>query len=133
GKDKEIRSEISRAVDASPSLRNKKDLIDAFVDDVSVDSAVDEEWQAFVAKKCGEELDAIINAESLHPGPARDFMQSAFREGILRTSGTSLTKVLPPVSRFAAKGGHSEKKQRVIQQLQAFFDRFYGLVKAEEQ
>ncbi|MDY5785862.1 type I restriction endonuclease subunit R [Corynebacterium sp.] len=133
GKDKEIRSEISRAVDASPSLRNKKDLIDAFVDDVSVDSAVDEEWQAFVAKKCGEELDAIINAESLHPGPARDFMQSAFREGTLRTSGTSLTKVLPPVSRFAAKGGHSEKKQRVIQKLQAYFDRFYGLVKAEEQ
>lgn len=133
GEDKEIRSEISRAVDASPSLRNKKDLIDAFVDDVSVDSAVDEEWQAFVAKKCGEEFDAIINAESLRPGPAHDFIQSAFREGTLRTSGTSLTKVLPPVSRFAAEGGHSEKKQRVTQKFQAFFDRFYGLVEAQDQ
>ena len=100
---------------------------------MSVDGAVDEEWQAFVAKKCGEEFDAIINAESLRPGPAHDFIQSAFREGTLRTSGTSLTKVLPPVSRFAAEGGHSEKKQRVTQKFQAFFDRFYGLVEAQDQ
>ena len=35
GEDKEIRAEISRAVDSSPSLRNKKDLIEAFVDSVS--------------------------------------------------------------------------------------------------
>ena len=45
GDDKEIRAEISRAVDASPTLRNKKDLIEAFVDSVSVDGAIDEEWQ----------------------------------------------------------------------------------------
>lgn len=32
GDDKEIRTEISRAVDASPTLRNKKDLIEDFVD-----------------------------------------------------------------------------------------------------
>jgi type I restriction enzyme R subunit len=36
GGDKEVRAEITRAVDASPSLRNKKDLIEAFVDRVSV-------------------------------------------------------------------------------------------------
>jgi len=31
------------------------------------------------------------------------------------------------VSRFAAKGGHGEKKQRVIEKLTAFFERFAGL------
>lgn len=36
--------------------------------------------------------------------------------------------VLPPVSRFTAEGGHGEKKQRVIDRLTAFFERFYGLI-----
>jgi type I restriction enzyme R subunit len=35
GEDKEIRATIERAVNSSPSLRNKKDLIEQFVDSVS--------------------------------------------------------------------------------------------------
>ena len=42
GEDKEIRATISRAVDASPTLRNKKDLIEDFVDSVSASAGVDE-------------------------------------------------------------------------------------------
>ncbi|UGS27806.1 type I restriction endonuclease subunit R [Microbacterium resistens] len=127
GQDKEIRSEISRAVEASPTLRNKKDLIEAFVDSVSVDGAVDEEWQAFIAAKREAELAAIIEEENLRPDAARAFVETAFRDGALRTTGTAITKVLPPASRFAAGGGHGEKKQRVIQKLGAFFERFFGL------
>ena len=127
GQDKEIRSEISRAVEASPTLRNKKDLIEAFVDSVSVDGAVDEEWQAFIAAKREAELAAIIEEENLRPDAARAFVETAFRDGALRTTGTAITKVLPPASRFAAGGGLGEKKQRVIQKLGAFFERFFGL------
>ncbi|HMR47689.1 MAG TPA: hypothetical protein PKE40_00510 [Arachnia sp.] len=125
--DKEIRSEISRAVDASPSLRNKKDLIEAFVDSVSVDRAIDQEWQAFIAARREAELAVIIEEESLRAQEAHAFVDSAFRDGELRTSGTAITKVLPPVSRFAGGGGEGEKKQRVIQKLGAFFERFFGL------
>ncbi|MGQ3255626.1 MAG: type I restriction endonuclease subunit R, EcoR124 family, partial [Microbacterium aurantiacum] len=127
GDDKEIRAEISRAVDASPTLRNKKDLIEAFVDSVSVDGAVDEEWQAFVAAKCEAELQAIIEEERLRADATRAFVETAFRDGTLRTTGTAITKVLPPASRFASDGGHGEKKQRVIEKLGAFFERFFGL------
>jgi len=132
GQDKEVRAEISRAVDASPTLRNKKDLIEAFVDAVSVDGAVDEEWQAFVAAKREAELDAIIRDESLRAEETRAFIESAFRDGALRTTGTEITKVLPPTSRFSADGGHGEKKQRVIERLGAFFDRFLGLSQKAE-
>jgi type I restriction enzyme R subunit len=45
GEDKEIRHTISRAIDASPSLRNKKDLIEDFVDSVSASGEIDEEWR----------------------------------------------------------------------------------------
>src|SRR5207248_9869997 len=51
GEDREIRAAIDRAVDSSPSLRNKKDLVEQFVDSLTVDSAVDEEWRTFVHAK----------------------------------------------------------------------------------
>ncbi|RMB79112.1 type I restriction endonuclease subunit R [Rhodococcus sp. SBT000017] len=127
GADKEIRAEISRAVDASPTLRNKKDLIEDFVDSVSVDGAIDDEWQAFIAARREAELATIIEEENLRADNARDFIDVSFRDGTLRTTGTAITKVLPPASRFASAGGHGEKKQRVIQKLAAFFDRFFGI------
>lgn len=47
------------------------------------------------------------------------------------TSGTAITTILPPASRFAAAGAHAEKKQRVIERLGAFFERFFGLSAGE--
>jgi type I restriction enzyme R subunit len=127
GDDKEIRATIARAVDASPTLRNKKDLIEAFVDSVSMTGPIDEEWVAFIAARRNAELNAIIEAEGLRPAETRAFVEMAFRDGALQVSGTAITKVLPPASRFSADGGHGEKKQRVLAGLGEFFERFYGL------
>lgn len=127
GEDKEIRAEISRAVDASPSLRSKRDLVEDFVDSVSVTGAVDEQWQAFVAAKREAELDALITDKKLRPDATRAFIESAFRDGQLRTTGTAITKILPPVSRFAVDGGHGETKRSVVEALTRFFERFFGL------
>ncbi|MFK4759749.1 type I restriction endonuclease subunit R [Microbacterium sp. ZW T5_45] len=127
GNDKEIRAEIARAVDASPSLRSKRDLVEDFVDSVSVTGAVDEQWQAFVAAKRMAELDALITQQKLRPEETRSFIESAFRDGQLRTTGTAITKILPPVSRFAADGGHGETKRAAVEALTRFFERFYGL------
>jgi type I restriction enzyme R subunit len=88
---------------------------------------VDEEWQAFVAAKRESELQAIIEEERLRADATRAFIETAFRDGTLRTTGTAITKVLPPASRFTSDGGHGEKKQRVIEKLGAFFERFFGL------
>jgi type I restriction enzyme R subunit len=127
GSDREIRASISRAIDASPSLRNKKDLIEAFVDSVSVSGAIDEEWQAFILARREAELDAIITAEGLRPDQTRAFIETAFRDGAIRATGTAITRVLPPVSRFSRDGGHGEKKQRVLAKFGEFFERFFGL------
>lgn len=110
GDDKELRTEISRAVDASPSLRNKRDLIEEFVDRVTVDGAIDDEWQAFITARREAELEAIITEENLRGDHTRKFIDTAFRDGTIRTSGTAITKVLPPVSRFSAAGGHRGKE-----------------------
>ncbi|MDZ4179249.1 MAG: type I restriction endonuclease subunit R [Coriobacteriia bacterium] len=127
GADTEIRASISRAIDASPSLRNKKDLIEAFVDSVSVSGAIDEEWQAFILARREAELAAIIESEGLHADETRSFIETAFRDGAIRATGTAITRVLPPASRFSPDGGHGEKKQRVLAKLGEFFERFFGL------
>lgn len=127
GNDKEIRAEITRAIDASPSLRNKKDLIEAFVDRVSIAGQVDEEWSAYVAARRDAELTQLITDENLQPDAAREFIDRAFRDGALQTTGVAITRVLPPASRFAPGGGHGEKKQRVLDRLAEFFERYIGL------
>lgn len=91
GQDKEIRATIERAINSSPSLRNKKDLIEAFVDSVSPKAQVDAEWQAFVAKKKVEELDRIIADEGLNPDETRTFVDNAFRDGAIPSTGTAIT------------------------------------------
>ena len=43
----------------------------------------------------------------------------------MKTTGTDIDKILPPVSRFG--GGREKKKATVIQRLLGFFERFFGL------
>jgi len=114
-------------VDASPTLRNKRDLIEAFVESVSASGAIDEEWQEFIRARRDAELEAIISAEGLRPAETRAFVEAAFRDGAIRPTGTAITHVLPPTSRFSADGGHGEKKRRVLEMLREFFERFFGL------
>lgn len=127
GDDKEIRATIERAINSSPGLRNKKDLIEQFVDSVNTKAKVDAQWQAFVAAKKAEELERIIAEESLNAEAAREFIGNAFRDGSIPASGTAITKILPPVSRFSKNNGHAAKKQTVLDKLTAFFERYFGL------
>lgn len=127
GQDKEIRATIERAINASPSLRNKKDLIEQFVESVSTATKVDKEWLAFIATKKTEELDRIIADEGLNADETKAFVDNAFRDGVIPVTGTAITKILPPVSRFSKNNGHSAKKQTVLDKLGEFFERYFGL------
>jgi type I restriction enzyme R subunit len=129
GSDKEMSAlmDIQRSIDSSPTLRNKRELIMDFVDRVSASGEIDEEWRAYVAAQRTAELDAIITDENLKPEETKVFVDQAFRDGAIPTTGTAITKILPPASRFSAGGGHGEKKQRVLSRLGDFFERFFGL------
>lgn len=127
GDDKEIRAAIERAINSSPSLRNKKDLIESFVDSVTTKTKVDAQWQSFVATKRTEELERIISEENLNPEATRTFIDNAFRDGSIAATGTAITKILPSVSRFSKNNGHATKKQTVLDKLAAFFERYFGL------
>ena len=128
GGGKEIRDSIERAINASPTLRSKKDLIERFVDSISTKAAVDEAWITYITIKKEEELDRIIVDEHLDPTGTRLFMDNAFRDGAVPFTGTAITRILPPGSRFNPNNDHAVKKQMVLDRLGAFFERFSGLV-----
>ena len=130
GDDKVIEAEtkIRSAIDASPTLRNKKDLILAFLDRVTATGPIDAEWTAHVTARRAAELDEIIDDEGLKPDETRAFVEQAFRDGAVPTAGTAITLILPPASRFAAAGEHGASKERVLTRLGEYFDRFFGLV-----
>ena len=128
GKDREILATIDRAVASSPSLRNKKDLIEQFVDSVSITGKVDAAWLSFIAERKAEELNRIISEEKLNEAETHAFMENAFRDGAVPSTGTAITRILPPVSRFSKDAGHATKKRTVLERLGRFFERYFGLV-----
>lgn len=84
------------------------------------------EWYGFVAKEREKELVKIIAEEKLKEADTRKFIQNAFRDGEIKTIGTDIDKLMPPVSRFG-NNKRAEKKQKVIEKLKEFFDRFFGI------
>ena len=69
---------------------------------------------------------AIITDEKLKEEETRKFIENAFREGEVKTVGTDIDKLMPPVSRFGG-GKRAEKKQAVIDRLKGFFEKYFGI------
>ena len=71
-------------------------------------------------------LYAIITEENLKEEETRKFIDTAFRDGSVKTSGTDIDKLMPPMTRFGG-GNRAEKKKTIIDKLVTFFDRFFGI------
>ena len=126
-KNREILVDINKAIDASVELRNKKDLINQFISSLDINSVVDADWQSFMNKKKVEELEQIIKTEELDYEATYKFIKNSFRDGSIAVSGTAITKVLPPVSRFSPDGERTKKRETVLTKLTNFFERFFDI------
>lgn len=124
--DKEVLITIRKAIAASPELRSKKELIEAFLNGVNDVDDVMVEWHDYVVEMREQELVIIIEEERLKEDETRKFLENAFREGEVKTVGTDIDKIMPPVSRFGG-GNRANKKKTVINRLKAYFDKFYGI------
>lgn len=124
--DKEVLVTIKKAIDASPELRSKKALIETFIAGINDVEDVMTEWHDYVAEKREEELVQIIKDEKLKEPETRKFIENAFRDGEVKTTGTDIDKLMPPVSRFGG-GNRAAKKQGVIDKLKSFFEKFFGV------
>ncbi|HOH58846.1 MAG TPA: type I restriction endonuclease subunit R, partial [Bacilli bacterium] len=127
--DKEVVVKVTKAIDSSPSLRNKKDLILKFIDQVNVNEELDDEWKAYIKESKERELTKIIKEENLKYDATIKYVDKAFDTGEMKSIGTDITEILPATSMFKTKDGISRevKKETVFQKLLAFFERFFGL------
>ena len=111
----------------SPELRSKKQLIETFIAGVNDVDDVMTEWHDFVSTQREKELSQIIQEEKLREPETRKFLESAFRDGEIKTTGTDIDRLMPPVSRFGGGGARAKKKQSIIEKLKQFFERFFGI------
>lgn len=124
--DREILVSIDKIVNASIQLRSKKELIENFIQTVNASTEVDSDWKAFVQEQMETDLSSLISEENLKPEETRLYLDHSFRDGALKTTGTDIDGIMPPVSRFS--GGREKKKQNIIEKLSGFFEKYFGLV-----
>ena len=126
-KDKEILVTIQKTIMASPDLRNKKDLIMAFIESLDQNSDVYSDFESFMNSKKKEELDKIIEDEGLNKEETYNFIQRSFEQGRVETNGTEVSNILPPMNMFTPTNDRQEKKNKVIDKLLEFFDKFFSI------
>lgn len=129
--DKEILVTIQKTIMASPDLRNKKDLIMAFIESLDQNSNVYSDFESFMNSKKKEELDKIISDEGLNKEETYNFIQRSFEQGRVETNGTEVSNILPPMNMFTPTNDRQEKKNKVIDKLLEFFDKFFSIANSK--
>lgn len=126
--DKEIIGAIDKAIRSSIELRSKKELIEAFIETINVNSDVRNDWKIFVAEQKDKEIEEVIVEHKLKPEETKEFIENAFRDGVLKTTGTDINKIMPSTSRFGGGGNRTKLKQTIVERLQSFFEKYFGLL-----
>ncbi len=121
---KEIIVKIRKQMDASPDMRDKRELIEKFLERMTPEKGADvgEKWEQYIEKEKKEQLDAIIEEENLKPAETEAFVQRAFADGYVTETGTGIAKILPPSNPFLPES--DAKKQTVIDKLKAYLTKF---------
>lgn len=126
-KDKTILTTIDKAINSSLELRSKKELIEEFIEQVNISTEVDAEWKEFLNKSKEADISKLIEDEKLKADETIRFINNAFRDGIMKTTGTAVDRLMPPVSRFGSEN-RALKKQGIIEKLLSFFEKYFGLI-----
>ena len=124
--DKEILGSIDKAIKSSLALRSKKELIDTFISKINVNTDVMNDWTKFVKEQEESDLKKLIEEENLNEEETRKFIDNSFRDGQVKTSGTDIEKILPPMRRFGG-GNRAERKQTIIDKVLKFFEKYFEI------
>ncbi len=125
--DAEIHVKIIKAIDSSPDLRDKRELIERFIDSLTPSSHVDEDWREYINAEKRSEYAAIIEEEHLKPQPATDFIEMAWDRGYVPEGGLELSGIMPPINPFDPAANREGKMQRVLERIKAFFAKFFDV------
>jgi len=123
--DKEIPSDITRAIASNPELKPKKELIERFIASLNSDSDVMADWEQFKKAEREADLKQLIADEKLKEEPTKELIEKIFRAGECEPSDAAIAEILPPISRFAKGNPLLETKMRVLEKLKDFFAKYF--------
>ena len=128
--DKELIAKIQSSINASPDLRDKKELILNFINKVSPEKGeIEDQWLSYISQEKENELKTIIAQEKLKEEPTRAFIEQAFKDGHLSGMGTAIKDIMPNIGLFGkAKNLRAQTKERIMESLKAFFNRYYNII-----
>lgn len=130
-KDKEILGSINTAINSSLALRSKKELIEGFIDRINVNNDIYKDWTAFVKEQKEHDLETLIEEENLNSEETRKFLDNSFRDGEVKTTGTDIEKILPPMRRFGGDN-KTKRKQSIIEKISKFFEKYFGILGSKQ-
>lgn len=84
------------------------------------------DWTRFVKEQEEIDLKNLIEEENLNGEETRKFIDNAFRDGQVKTTGTDIEKILPPMRRFGG-GNRAERKETIIEKIKKFFEKYFGI------
>lgn len=127
GKDSEIIVTINKAINSSPDLRDKKELIEKFIENLTPDSEVDAAWRVYVNAEKRRQFDAIVEEEHLKREQAVEFIENAYERGYVPEGGMELDGIMPAINPFDPNANREGKIAIVLEKLKAFFNRFASI------
>ncbi len=123
----ELMVKIRKAINSSPDLRDKKELIEQFIDSLTPDSEVNDQWQEYVNKRKRDEFEAIIKEEHLKEEKAKEFIKTSFRRGYVPEGGLELNGIMPSINPFDPTANREGKLRHVLKRLKDFFNKFFDI------
>lgn len=129
--DMEIRMKISKSIDSSPDLRDKKELIEKFIDSLTPNGDVDSQWKQYANKEKRQQFDRIVEEEHLKKEKALEFIENAFQRGYVPEGGMELDSIMPPINPFDKAANRQGKIQTVLERIKAFFNKFFDISNGE--
>ncbi|HDZ4328221.1 TPA: type I restriction endonuclease subunit R [Campylobacter jejuni] len=126
---------ILKTIISNPSLRDKKELIEGFLNEIDHNKNSDYKslFESFMQRKKEQELQKIIEDENLNEHLTKEYLDEAFGLNFFQDKGEGIGRLLPLINPFAPKSeGNDEKRQQIINKLKSFFDKFVVFLKKEE-
>lgn len=125
-KNSEIHIRIIKSIESSADLRDKKELIERFIESMTATGDVYEEWQAYLNEQKKSEFASLVEEEHLKEDKAIEFIEMAFTRGYVPEGGLELNNIMPPINPFDPKANRQNKIEHVLDRLKSFFTKYFG-------
>ena len=117
---------IVKSIESSADLRDKKELIERFIESMTATGDVYEEWQTYINEQKKAEFAELVTEEHLKSDKAVEFIEMAFTRGYVPEGGLELNIIMPPINPFDPDANRKGKVEHVLDRIKSFFTKYFG-------